>query len=167
MGDVVLAGGEFCDEEEVGMNEPRKRRLALVSEPEGIASNAPDIAACEPAREIELGQFTAKLVRKPPSLLARHGGRSSIKYLWALGLYDDSVDLSEPDFSNPDEPVFIVTLEQTSGGEPMLCAFTNDGRHLNLGAEPDFVQEEQFVQRALALVCDKFGVSEDPQEQGN
>ena len=95
------------------MDEPprmRRRVVTTTTEPTGTAGNAPDMMAQEPVRVIQIGSYTAVLVRNPPSMLARHGQRSSIRFRLALGVFQGHRFAADPD-----SPVVIVTLEQTPG----------------------------------------------------
>lgn len=132
------------------MNKARMRRRTVITttEPTGVAGNAPDLKAQEPVRLMQIGAYTGLLARNPPSLLARHGQRSSIRFLWALALFD-----GDGFRSDPDSPVRVITLEKTTGRDPMLCAFDDRGGHQTYGAEWELLNDEDgFVERAVELV---------------
>lgn len=137
------------------MNQPGKHKIALVPDEPGVAANAPDIGAQTPSRVLGLGSHIGVLVENPPSMLARSDIRSSIRFLWAFAVMEAATETAAPA-----SPQYVVTLEQTSRGEPMLCAFTEDGRHLNFGAAPELVQEDRFLERAIELVRREFGISD-------
>jgi hypothetical protein len=56
-------------------------------------------------------------------------------------------------------PICFVTLERgLLGGTLMLCMLDDSGSHQNFGSGEPYLDEDTFVEKALSILRDKFGV---------
>lgn len=127
--------------------------------PFGFRPDLPDVTKRTPARAFMLGSYFIMLVKDAPTI-AEGMGPVPFKMRYPLTLV---VTEAKPGSF----PLFYVTLEQGAGGNFFICSFDKNGEHANYGSSPNYRNEENFVNQAMAIIRKQLKVSGNAREVGN
>lgn len=107
-----------------------------------FSPSMPDITKKQPIKIFAADPYTLFLLKDVVPI----GGGDFFTYPYVIAAFDNRINA----------PVCFVTLESSAFASNILCVFENDGKHANYGSlsGPNLMQD--FVDRAMGLVRERF-----------
>lgn len=103
-----------------------------------ISPSMPDITKCAPIKWLDIGDYSAIIVKNAPNIAGITG---PIEYLYVMAL-----------FSEESIPFFYVTAERGFTESIFLCTFDQQGNHSNYGADADWSDISTFAKEAFSIL---------------
>jgi len=113
-----------------------------------ISPTMPDITKCDPIKWIDIGEYSAVIVRNAPNIAGITG---PVEYLYVMALFSEGESI----------PIFYVTAEKGFTGSVFLCAFDQQGNHSNYGADADWSDINTFAKEAYSILKNEVSSLDD------